>query len=70
MTDELLAGGWTVDLTEKLASRDGTLIRFSADADHGLTITFITGGDYSLEKQCLIAGEATAAIRAAMRRPA
>ncbi len=61
------ARDWIVDLTKSLASCGAHVITFSQNLGHNLGVSFIAGGDASLEERCLIAGEATAAIKAKMR---
>lgn len=58
---------WIVDLGQRLAFRGSSVIRFDRNQDQTFDMTFVAGGDCSLEEQCLIAGEAVAAIRSKIR---
>jgi hypothetical protein len=60
------APNWRVDLVNNLASCAEVLISFQKRAE-GFQIAFLAGADCSLEEQCLIAGEATAAIEHKLR---
>ena len=57
---------WTVDLKAGLAACGAVLISF-AEREDGFDIAFVNGLNFSLEDQCLIAGQATAAIQANLR---
>jgi|EndMetStandDraft_4_1072995.scaffolds.fasta_scaffold595679_1 hypothetical protein len=57
---------WRVDLVNNLASCAEVLISFQKRAE-GFQIAFLAGGECTLEEQCLIAGEATAAIELKLR---
>lgn len=59
---------WTIDLSARLASRGNVQIEFAPTSGSGIALSFLRGGGLALERQCLIAGEAIAAIEAAMRR--
>lgn len=62
------AESWTVDLETKLASRDSDILKFREIDGQMLAVTFVGGGNCSLEERCLIAGEAAAAIKTALMR--
>jgi hypothetical protein len=64
MRQEIASGPWEVELIAGLASCGEISISFKRCAESGLSLCFVNGGDCSLERQCAIAGEAAAAIRA------
>lgn len=59
---------WRVDLASGVASCDAAVLRFDRCVEKGLRIAFVDGADRSLELQCMLAGEATAAIQAKLLR--
>jgi hypothetical protein len=66
MTKTESGATWTVDLKAGLAACGAVLISF-AEREDGFDIAFIEGANCSLEEQCLMAGQATAAIQANLR---
>lgn len=60
---------WIVDLSASLARRGPVEIGFApAASGTGLALTFVRGGDLSLERQCWLAGKALEAIYTATHR--
>lgn len=61
-------GVWNVDLSRRLATLGTVQISFHKTGSRGLGLAFVRGEDLSLEQQCLLAGEAVAAIEATLLR--
>lgn len=59
---------WTIDLRASLARRGEVEIHFAPASGSGVALTFVRGGDLSLERQCWLAGEALEAISRATHR--
>lgn len=59
---------WHVDREMGTVSCQGIVIRFGEDPDKSIRLAFVTGDDRGLEEQCLLAGEALAAIEIAFRQ--
>jgi hypothetical protein len=68
MTNTQSGSPWMVDLKAGIAICGGVKIGFSERADEGFDIAFVSGAVGNLESQCLIAGQAAAAIKAEIRR--
>jgi hypothetical protein len=58
---------WDVDLSTKVATLGTVQISFGMSAARGLSLAFIRCDNISLERQCLLAGEAIAAIETKLR---
>lgn len=58
------AAGWQVDFDRNIAIRGDVRIRFAASEGRILDMVFEACAPSSLEEQCLVAGDAAAAIRA------
>ena len=60
------AGAWKVSFATKRASCGEVVVSFRPCGEEGFSITFLSGTDCAVEEQCTLAGEAIAAIQAAL----